>query len=214
MKEAGRRGRPRSDSTMVPTAVVLPRDLLERLRNDAQQTGRGLSTEIRQRLMLTCGTAPGPRDPETSELIELIQLLADSLARDQGKWHESEASKAAFAAGLLELIGAEPVDRSRSFAERYVLERASTFTPGNERQEGWRATLDAQSIYKMIVQTAREPDRSKRMPDPGSAQADQQPIVRDIADHGDDPETVGRTHARLVRAARREAREPEQEQPE
>ena len=45
-----KKGRPRSENPMVHTAVVLPRDLLEQLRKDAEASGRGLSTEIRQRL--------------------------------------------------------------------------------------------------------------------------------------------------------------------
>ena len=68
-----KKGRPRSENPMVHTAVVLPRDLLERLRTDAERSERGLSTEIRQRLQLTYDLEGLPRDPETSDLIECIK---------------------------------------------------------------------------------------------------------------------------------------------
>ena len=71
---------------MVHTAVVLPRDLLERLKTDGERSERGLSTEIRRRLVATYGEVP--RDAETTDLVEFIQMLADSLGRDVGKWHE------------------------------------------------------------------------------------------------------------------------------
>lgn len=44
--------------------------------------------------------------------------------------------------------------RFRSFAERYLIERASTFTVGNEVKEAWDCTLDALSIYRRIKSTA------------------------------------------------------------
>ena len=61
-----KKGRPRSENPMVHTAVVLPRDLLERLRRDAKASDRGLSTEIRQRLQLTYDQEGLPSDPETN----------------------------------------------------------------------------------------------------------------------------------------------------
>jgi hypothetical protein len=130
-------GRPRSDNPMVHTAVVLPRDLLERLREDGEASNRGLSGEIRQRLQATYGHVGPALDPETSHLVEQIRLLADSLARDLGrKWHESKYALAAFKGGLLTLLASH----------------------ASEGDEG----------------------------------------TRDIPGHTDNPETVGRTHARLV----------------
>ena len=86
---------------MVHTAFVLPRDLIERLKADAERTDRGLSTEIRQRLQLTYDLEGLPRDPETSDLIECITSLAENLAGDLGKkWHESKYALAAFKGGL------------------------------------------------------------------------------------------------------------------
>jgi hypothetical protein len=134
-------GRPRSENPMVHTAVVLPQDLLKRLRTDAERSERGLSTEIRQRLQLTYDLEGLPRDPETSDLIEYIKSLANNLASDLGKkWHESSYALAAFTGGLM--------------------------------------TFLAQHVPKG--------DQGKR----------------DIAGHSDNPETVGRTHARLIMAAR------------
>ena len=93
---------------MVHTAVVLPRDLLERLKTDGERSERGLGAEIRQRLVADSGKVP--RDAETTGLVEFIQMLADSLSRDVGKWHESETAKAAFVAGLLEFLKPEALE--------------------------------------------------------------------------------------------------------
>lgn len=41
-------------------------------------------------------------------------------------------------------------ERFRSFAERYVIERAPTFRTGHEQQDAWAAMLDARSIYTGI----------------------------------------------------------------
>ena len=90
---------------MVHTAVVLPRDLIERLKTDAERSERGVSTEIRQRLLLTYDLEGLPRDPETSDLIECITSLAENLAGDLGKkWHESKYALAAFKGGLDQLL--------------------------------------------------------------------------------------------------------------
>lgn len=50
-----------------------------------------------------------------------------------------------------------PTSRFRSFAERYVIERAGTFTTGNELEGAWQALQDAKKIYNMIGE-ARDPD--------------------------------------------------------
>jgi hypothetical protein len=94
-------GRPRSESPMVHTAVVLPQDLLKRLRTDAEQSNRGLSTEIRQRLQSTYDEEGPPTDPETRKLVASIESLAESLAGDlRKKWHESRYALAALKAGV------------------------------------------------------------------------------------------------------------------
>lgn len=48
----------------------------------------------------------------------------------------------------------EQIDRFASFAERYIIERASTFRPGNEKQDAWLALQDAQRVYDMIQRGA------------------------------------------------------------
>jgi hypothetical protein len=90
---------------MVHTAVVLPRDLLERLRREAEARDRGLSTEIRQRLLAYEQDRDlellQQRDHETKDMLEAIKLLADNLAGDLGKkWHEHPYGLAAFKAGV------------------------------------------------------------------------------------------------------------------
>ena len=41
-------------------------------------------------------------------------------------------------------------DRFRSFAERYVIERAASFRKGFEKEDGWETIQTARSLYKMI----------------------------------------------------------------
>ena len=96
-----KKGRPPSENPMVHTAVVLPRDLLGRLKRDAEASDRGLSTEIRQRLQLTYDLEGLPRDRETNDLVEAIKTLADNLAGDLGKkWYQNAYALAAFKAGV------------------------------------------------------------------------------------------------------------------
>ena len=42
-------------------------------------------------------------------------------------------------------------ERFRSFAERYVVERASTLEPGKEREQAFTVILDARCIYEQIA---------------------------------------------------------------
>lgn len=44
--------------------------------------------------------------------------------------------------------------RFRSFAERYVIERASSFKVGNEDADGWEAIQRAKTAYKQIAMMA------------------------------------------------------------
>ena len=44
------------------------------------------------------------------------------------------------------------IPRRQLFIERYVLERASKFDVGKEKEQAWQATLDAESIYEMFLQ--------------------------------------------------------------
>lgn len=88
---------------MVHTAIALPRDLLERLKNDAAASGQGLSTEIRHRLQVVDNRRMS--SAETRDLVEMTEGLAARLADDLGaKWHEHAYALAAFKAGLLALL--------------------------------------------------------------------------------------------------------------
>lgn len=85
---------------MVHTAIVLPRDLLERLRRDAEAAGQGLSAEIRMQLQLNY-LMKTTNDPETNNLLAAIKHLAEMLARDLGKqWHQHRYVMAALKAGV------------------------------------------------------------------------------------------------------------------
>lgn len=92
---------------MIHTAVVLPRDLLEQLRKDAAASGKALSSEIRHRLQLvdSAEAMEALRDPETKDLVEMIENLANNLASDVGKkWHEHPYALAAFKAGVVAFL--------------------------------------------------------------------------------------------------------------
>ena len=98
-------GRPRSEKPMVHTAVVLPADLISKLKVDAEAEGRGLSAEIRERLRVTYLMQLSRGDPETGNLLNAIKHLSDFLARDLGKrWHQHPYAMAAFKAGVADLL--------------------------------------------------------------------------------------------------------------
>jgi hypothetical protein len=89
---------------MVHTAVVLPRDMLEWLRRDAKACGTGLSTQIRTQLQLNY-LMKKRNDPETRDLLQAIEHLAEFLARDLGKqWHQHPYALAAFKAGVASFL--------------------------------------------------------------------------------------------------------------
>jgi hypothetical protein len=86
---------------MVHTAIVLPRDLLERLRRDAEASNRRLSAVIRERLQLHYLFPEELKDPETNNLLSAIKVLSEILARDMGtQWHQHPYALAAFKAGV------------------------------------------------------------------------------------------------------------------
>lgn len=45
-------------------------------------------------------------------------------------------------------------ERFRSFAERYLVERASTFRVGSEDEDAWKCGLNARTAYDMVEQLA------------------------------------------------------------
>jgi len=103
--ESDKKGPRRPKGQMVHTAVVLPVEMLARLKRDAEAGDRGLSTEIRQRLQLTYDLETLPRDLETAGLVECIKSLANNLAGDLGKhWCHDKYALAAFKAGITALL--------------------------------------------------------------------------------------------------------------
>jgi hypothetical protein len=94
-------GRPRSENPMVHTAVVLPADLISKLKADAEASDQGLSAEIRQRLHSTFLS----QGRETNRFLVAVRKLADMLARDLGtEWYEHPYTLAAFKAGVVALL--------------------------------------------------------------------------------------------------------------
>jgi hypothetical protein len=90
---------------MVHTAVVLPTDLIARLKADAQARGVGMSAEIRARLGATYLMQLSRGDAETGKFLYALKHLSDFLAHDLGKrWHEHPYAMAAFKAGVAALL--------------------------------------------------------------------------------------------------------------
>lgn len=103
LKKRMKKGRPPSAETMAHTGVVLPNDLLQRLKGNGASSGRGLSGEIRHRLQIAYEQEA--RDPETRYLVECTEHFADSLERDLNvPWHQTEFGRSAMKAGLLVLL--------------------------------------------------------------------------------------------------------------
>jgi hypothetical protein len=103
LKEKKKIGRPRTENPMVHTAVVLPSELIDQLKKDADASGQGLSAEIRQRLQSTYRASPD--DAETKTFLAAVRKLADVVARDIGaRWFEHSYALAAFSAGVTELL--------------------------------------------------------------------------------------------------------------
>lgn len=99
-------GRPRAENPMVRTAVVLPPQMLERLRSEAEASDQGVSAEIRRRLQMTYDQEGLPSDAQTTDLIKSIKKLADNLARDLGvQWYKHEFALKAFKAGIAVFLG-------------------------------------------------------------------------------------------------------------
>jgi hypothetical protein len=64
--------------------------------------------------------------------------------------------------------------RFRSFMERYLIERASSFTKGNELEDAWNAMLDAQTLYKKMAGMSDPDDPMSHNPTATEIQAAQQ----------------------------------------
>lgn len=62
-------------------------------------------------------------------------------------------------------------ERFRSFAERYIIERAQSFAIGEEREAAWKALLDAKSAYMQIRGMAEATFAQNKNPQVGVAAA-------------------------------------------
>jgi hypothetical protein len=94
---------------MVHTAVVLPQELIARLKKDAEARGQALSAEIRQRLLSTYLSEGS--DAETNRFLAVVRKLAERLARDLGsEWCAHAYALAAFKAGVSEFLSSYLVD--------------------------------------------------------------------------------------------------------
>jgi hypothetical protein len=121
LKEKKKTGRPRAENPMVHTAVVLPPELVARLKADAEASDQGLSAEIRHRLQSTYLSQGSPHDLETNRFLAAVRKLADTLARDLGtRWYEHSYALAAFKAGVAALLS------------RYLLEGDENVRPDGE----------------------------------------------------------------------------------
>ena len=99
MKKQHKKGRPPSENPMVHTAVMLPQDLLERLRRDADATDRGVSAEIRRRIQLTYDQEALPT--KTRELLDEIEQVAVSL---EEPWQDNRFAFDVFKAAIIERL--------------------------------------------------------------------------------------------------------------
>jgi hypothetical protein len=73
-----------NQESMVQSAVRLPRDLHERLKNAGGD--RGMGDEIRRRLEASFDAEEVPKNPTTRELINAISFSDEELIRDFGNW--------------------------------------------------------------------------------------------------------------------------------
>jgi hypothetical protein len=123
---------------MVHTAVVLPPDLLERLRKDGDAAGHGLSGEVRTRLQITYLLADlKHEDLMTGGLLHAIRHLAGKIERDvKKKWHEHAYAHAAFRAGVLDFLA-----RQKPPGEANKRPDAASQAPDNDPPEVVGRTL-------------------------------------------------------------------------
>jgi hypothetical protein len=71
---------------MVQSAIRLPRNLYERLREAGGE--RGMGEEIRRRLEASFGTETGATNQRTAYLLNAISSCAEKIDHDYGNWSE------------------------------------------------------------------------------------------------------------------------------
>jgi hypothetical protein len=74
----------RETKNMIQTALWLPREMHEHLKEGGGE--RGLGEEIRRRLQVSFGVEQRPRDELTGLLLELIKKIDLNLSRDESWW--------------------------------------------------------------------------------------------------------------------------------
>jgi hypothetical protein len=130
----------RETENMKQTALWLPRDMLERLKEAGGE--RGLGEEIRRRLLVSFEVEKPPRDQLTNLLLNLIKRIAVNLSLDE-EWWASRFAFNVFKTAINELLS----------------ELASTEVP-NEPQPGTITKLqtrygpDVETIGKILARAA------------------------------------------------------------
>jgi hypothetical protein len=91
----------RETENMIQTALWLPRDMHQRLKEAGGE--RGLGEEIRRRLVASFGIEKRPRDSDTDLLLDLIKHVAVNLSLDE-EWWASHFACDVFKAAINELV--------------------------------------------------------------------------------------------------------------
>ena len=91
----------RETKNMIQTALWLPRDMHEKLKEAGGE--RGLGEEIRSRLQVSFGVEQQSGDEPTELLLKLIRQLAKNLSRDVSWWANRDAADV-FKLAISELI--------------------------------------------------------------------------------------------------------------
>lgn len=92
----------RETKNMIQTALWLPRDMHEKLKNEGGAQGFG--DEIRRRLRITFDDEGPPVDPTTRQLFEEIKWLALNMPPLVGPWYADHEAFEVFKAGINELL--------------------------------------------------------------------------------------------------------------
>src|SRR5262245_9253073 len=88
-------------ANMIQTALWLPRDMHEQLKQAVGE--RGLGNEIRRRLRVTFATEDLRRDETTRALLDEIEQIALSMSFDE-PWHANRYAFDVFKAAMGELL--------------------------------------------------------------------------------------------------------------
>jgi hypothetical protein len=92
----------RETKNMIQTALWLPREMHELLKEAGGE--RGLGEEIRRRLQVSFGVEERPRDPVTDVLLNLIERITLKLSVDEEKWWDNSFGADAVKRAINEVI--------------------------------------------------------------------------------------------------------------